>query len=105
MIVRILKSIININSKNNANAKALNVFNSKNTENVGYNNELFLTFQQFFLKIYLEKEMQGNYTKAILKLTIDILLIKRLMKLLYQRPCIIACVKKFIQKIDQLFNW
>lgn len=64
MIVRILKSIININSKNNANAKALNVFNSKNTENVGYNNELFLTFQKIFLKIYLEKEMQGNYTKA-----------------------------------------
>lgn len=65
LIVRILKSIININSKNNANAKALNVFNFKNTENVGYNNELFLTFQNFFLKIYLEKEMQGNYTKAI----------------------------------------
>lgn len=64
MIVRILKSIININSKNNANAKALDVFNSKNTENVGYNNELFLTFQKIFLKIYLEKEMQGNYTKA-----------------------------------------
>lgn len=56
-----LKSIININSKNNANAKE---FNSKNTEKVGYNNELFLTFQNFFLKIYLEKEMQGNYTKA-----------------------------------------
>lgn len=64
MIVRILKSIININSKNNANAKALDVFNSKNTENVGYNNELFLTFQKIFLKIYLEKEMQGNNTKA-----------------------------------------
>lgn len=28
-------------------------------------NELFLTFQKIFLKIYLEKEMQGNYTKAI----------------------------------------
>lgn len=65
MIVRILKSIININSKNNANVKALDVFNSKNTENVGYNNELFLTFKKFFLKIYLEKEMQGNYTRAI----------------------------------------
>lgn len=65
MIVRILKSIININSKNNANVKALDVFNSKNTENVGYNNELFLTFQKIFLKIYLEKEMQGNYTRAI----------------------------------------
>lgn len=64
MIVRIhvLKSIININSKNNANAKE---FNSKNTEKVGYNNELFLTFQKIFLKIYLEKELQGNYTKAI----------------------------------------
>lgn len=65
MIVRILKSIININSKNNANVKALDVFNSKNTENVGYNNELFLTFQKKFLKIYLEKEMQGHYTRAI----------------------------------------
>lgn len=65
MIVRILKSIININSKNNANAKE---FNSKNTEKVGYNNELFLTFQKIFLKIYLEKEMQGNYTKATSKI-------------------------------------
>lgn len=35
-----LKSIININSKNNANAKE---FNSKNTEKVGYNKELIVS--------------------------------------------------------------
>lgn len=52
-------------SKNNENAKALIVFDSKNIENVGYNNELFLTFRQCFVKIYLNKEMQGNYIKAI----------------------------------------
>lgn len=30
---------------------------------------------------------------------------KEINKVNLPKPCIIACVKKFIQKIDQLFNW